>query len=53
LLFNFSLEYALRKVQGNKEGFKIEQVTPASVDDVIFLGANRKVIRKHKSLNKC
>jgi hypothetical protein len=41
LLFNFALEYAIRKVQVNKVGLKLNDA-----DNVNLLGGNRGTLRK-------
>jgi hypothetical protein len=46
LLFNFALEYAIRKVQENKVRMKLNGTLqlPVNADDVSLLGDNTNVI---------
>jgi hypothetical protein len=49
LLFNFVLEYAIRKVHGNQVGMKLNGTCQllAYADDVSLLGCNRDTIKEN------
>jgi hypothetical protein len=49
LLFNFSLEYAIRRVQANQEGLKLNNTHQLLVyaDDVNALGGSVHIVRKN------
>jgi hypothetical protein len=55
LLFNFDLEYAVRKVQEDQVGLQLNETHQlvAYADDVNLLGNNRNCKEKHRNFNLC
>jgi len=63
LLFNFVLDYAIRRVQVNQDGLKLNGIHQllAYADDVIILGGNIHILKENaeyilaatKEISKC
>jgi hypothetical protein len=55
LLFNFALEYAIRAIQENQVGLKLNGTRQhlAYADDVTLLGDNLDTIKKNRNFNLC
>jgi hypothetical protein len=51
LLFNFALEYVIRRVQENQEGLKLNgtHLNLAYTDDVNVVGEDTDAVKKHES----
>ena len=54
-LFNFALECAIRRVQVNRDGLKLNVTHQLLVyaDDGILLDGSVHIIKKHRSFNSC
>ena len=55
LLFNFALEYTIRRVQVNQDGLKLNCIHQllAYADDVNILGRSINMVKENRSSSSC